>query len=137
MRALAVIASLALVLAACGGQAARPSKVPSRPLRVTFLALSPDSGFPGPSAATLLRLQRGERFAQIARLVPRVPPAPVRGPTLGETVCLPVVLTIGLSDGRQLVYRACQRPRSLRPVLAALCPLLHRPGFCAHYRNEL
>jgi hypothetical protein len=137
MRVPAVIASLALVLAGCGGRAAHPSNVPSQPQRVTFLSLSPDSGFPGPSSVTLLRLQRGKRFTEIARLVPLPPPAPLRGPNQGETICLPVVLTIGLSGGSWLAYGACQRPRSLRPVLAALCPLLHLPGFCARYRNEL
>ncbi len=46
-------------------------------------------------------------------------------------------LAIGLSDGTNVVYPSCARPRSLLPVLRALCPLVKRRGFCALYRDEL
>jgi len=53
------------------------------------------------------------------------------------TVCFPMDLTIGLSNGTKVVYPSCYRPRSLRRVIAALCPLLRRRGFCVVYRHEL
>ena len=136
-----VSASLALVLAACGGGHASHAVRSSGPLRVTLLSLSPDTGYTlgqaRPSSEPLVTLRGGARFARIARLVPLPPPPPLLGPNAGETICLPVIMTIGLSDDRRLVYRGCQRPRALRPVLARLCQLLDRPGFCARYRNEL
>jgi hypothetical protein len=46
-------------------------------------------------------------------------------------------LFISLSNGTNVDYPSCYRPGSLRRVVAALCPLLHKPGFCASYRNEL
>jgi hypothetical protein len=46
-------------------------------------------------------------------------------------------LVIGLSDGATVSYPSCQRPHSLLRLLAAMCPLLRKPGFCLREKNEL
>ena len=135
-RAAGVVLTLAVALtgAGCGAQAHHG------PLRVTSLSLSPGVGFSGPLSAGVT-LERGAAFARIARLVPLpLPPELVVNPAGGRhplTVCFPMDLAIGLSDGELVRYPSCYRPRSLRRVVAALCPLVHLPGLCALYRREL
>ena len=129
-------ARLALVVSSCGGSMAKP-KAASGPLRVNMLSLSADTGYPGPASRSVTLWRGYKRFAPIARLVRLPLPSYVTRPKTGMTICVPVILTIRLSDRRDYVYRACQRPRSLRPVLGALCPLLAGPNFCRRYRREL
>jgi hypothetical protein len=102
-------------------------KATDRPLRVTMLSLAADTGYPGPATRTVTVWQGYKRFGPIARLVRLPLPARLLGPNTGMTICVPVMLTIRLSDRRNRVYRACQRPPPLRAVLAALCPLLTGP----------
>jgi hypothetical protein len=102
-----------------------------------MISLSADTGFPGPRW-TFVRLHRGEvRFASVVRFLPRRLPAPVTKPSTGMTICVPLLLAIRSADGRRVLYRACQRPPSLLPLIGALCPLLGRPRFCAHYHRFL
>jgi hypothetical protein len=131
-------AGLVLTVAACGG-GSKPKLTPAsvRPLRVTMLSLAADTGYPGPASRAVTLWQGYKRFAPIARLVRLPLPPRLLGPKTGMTICVPVMLTIRLSDRRNRVYRACQRPPSLRAVLAALCPLLTDPHFCQRYRREL
>jgi hypothetical protein len=129
-------ATMALAGAGCGGNGSH-----SR-LHVTSLSIRAASGFPG-LPSTNLTITRGKTFARIALLVPLpLPPvAPARLPSAQHpktlTICFPMDLFVGLSNGNTVDYPSCYRPRSLRRVVAALCPLLHKPGFCASYRNEL
>ena len=102
-----------------------------------MLSLAADTGYPGPASRTVTLWRGYPRFARTARLVQLPLPTPIIRPKTGMTICVPVMLTIRLSDRRNHVYRACQRPPSLRPVLAALCPLLAGRGFCQRYRHEL
>ena len=125
----------ALALAGCG---ARQSS--GGPLRVVSLELTPSVDFPGPPTRQLI-LTQGAQFVRIARLVPlplpheiEVNPHGTRHPL---TVCFPMDLVIGLSDGSKAVFSSCYRPRSLRPVVAALCPLVGIRGLCVRYRHEL
>jgi hypothetical protein len=135
-RALGVAVGLLVGLSACGGDVSQPPRV-VRPVRVVAITLSADTGFPGPSW-TFVRLRRGEKgFPRVVRLLPRPLPAPVTKPRTGITICLPARLTIRSSDGRRFVYRACQRPPTMRPLLRALCPLLGRRRFCARYHRLL
>jgi hypothetical protein len=136
IRTVTVGAGLALAVSSCGSSMAKP-KAAAGPLRVNMLSLSADSGYPGPASRSVTLWRGYKRFAPIARLVRLPLPSHVTRPKTGMTICVPVILTIRLSDHRNHVYRACQRPRSLRPVLAALCPLLAGPSFCARYRHEL
>ncbi len=141
---IAFLAAAALLAAGCGGGGGSGGA-----LRVTSLSITAAVGFPGPPSAGVT-LSRGKTFARIARLVPLPLPHPApqvphvrpsRAPSARDpdemTVCFPMDLTIGLSNGKHVDYPSCNRPRSLRPVVAALCPLLHKPGFCSFYRNEL
>jgi len=132
----ALLASLALACAASGCGA---NQNHGR-LRVVSLSLSASVGFPGPPSAGIT-LTSGRTFARVARLVPLPLPATFRlNPTRTThplTVCFPMDLTIGLSNGQNVVYPSCYRPKSLRPVVRALCPLLDIRGFCARYRHEL
>ena len=102
-----------------------------------MVSLAADTGYPGPATRTLTLWQGYKRFARTARLVQLPLPKPILRPKTGMTICVPVMLTIRLSDRRNHVYRACQRPRPLRAVMAALCPLLAGTSYCHRYRHEL
>jgi len=136
-----VAAIVAVTASGCGGTSAA-SRAPEWRFHVNLLSLQADSGFPAPATShvTLTRVN-GRLFARLIRLVPQPLPAPLTRKTPGETICVPVILTVRLGDGhshaRRHVYRGCQRPASLRPLLAAMCPLLRRPDFCARYHNQL
>jgi len=138
LRAAGILTAVVLALAAlgCGGQAGHGR------LRVTSLSLSAANGFPGPPSFKVT-IDHGTRFERLARLVrlPLPPQATSRPPNLAHpdraTICFPMDLAIGLSNGASVVYPSCSRPRSLLRVLRALCPLVKRPGFCALYRDEL
>src|SRR5579863_1529567 len=109
-RALLIVFIVAVSLAAagCGGKAV--------PLHVTSLKLSGVTGFTG--SPTVFTFDHGQSFRRAARLVPLpLPPVAAAHPRI---VCFPMDLTIGLSNGQKLVYPSCYRPRSLRPVVAAL-----------------
>jgi hypothetical protein len=140
-RAVILAAALVAVFSACGGSSTS-SRVPKWPFRVNLLSLEADAGFPAAATSHVtVRRVNGKLFARLVRLVPRPPPAALTAKVPGETICVPVILTIRLGDGHRhaerYVYRGCQRPPSLRPLLRAMCPLLRRPGFCARYRREL
>jgi hypothetical protein len=128
--------AVALAAGGCAGSASHAR------LRVTSVSIRAANGFPGPPS-TEVTLTQGKRFARIALLVPLPLPsvAASRPPTTKHpktlTICFPMDLFIGLSNGQSVEYPSCYRPRSLRRVVAALCPLLHKPGFCVSYRNEL
>lgn len=131
----AFIAAVALAAGGCGGHASHGR------LRVISLSIRATTGFPGPPS-TNVTVDRGTTFARIALLVPLPLPAVASDPPSAKhpnplTICFPMDLIIGLSNGEKVGYPSCYRPLSLRPVMAALCPLLNRPGFCAFYRNEL
>jgi hypothetical protein len=125
----------ACALSGCGAQ-------PHGALHVTSLSLTAADGFPG-APTTELTLAHGATFARVARLVPLpLPPRPAPHVAATSkkhpaTVCFPMNLAIGLSNGTTVMYPSCNRPRSLQPILRALCPLLHKRGFCALYHNEL
>lgn len=132
---LAVFLCAALVLAGCGIASSRAG-----PLRVVSLELTPSVDFPGPPTRQVV-LTHGAAFARIARLVPlplphevEVNPSGTRHPL---TVCFPMDLVIGLSDGTRVDFGSCYRPRSLRRVVSALCPLVGIRGLCVRYRHEL
>jgi hypothetical protein len=132
-----IAVGLAAVLALTGGGG---GPAPG-PIRVSSLTITATTGYPGPP--TSLTSDRGRAFRRLARLVPL--PLPAEPPSLlpdarhpaGLTVCFPMDLTIGLSNGKDVVYPACYRPLALRRVLAALCPRLHKRQFCHTYRHEL
>jgi hypothetical protein len=134
----AAIASLGLT--ACGGD---PHTSASRhlPLPVSLISLQADSGFPAPATAHVAVSRiNGKLFERLERLVPHPLPAPLLHRITGVTICVPVILTIHLTGRRRAeshVYRGCQRPPALRPLLSQMCPLLRRPDFCARYRKEL
>jgi hypothetical protein len=129
VRALALSSILVLLAAACGGT--RTGHV-----RVAYLSLTPATGFPGPPTEILV-VDHGRPLARLARLVPTKLPAPSAGARDGLRICFPMDLTIGYSNGSKVVYPTCQRPRSLLGLVKAMCPLLHKRGFCFYYRNEL
>jgi hypothetical protein len=126
--------------AGCGGSAT--SKPPPVPFHVNRISLTADSGFPAPATVhASVTKANGKLLVRLEKLVPMPLPAPLTKKIPGVTVCVPVILTIHLGDGRRHVqvqeYRACQRPASLRPLMQAMCPLLRRPAFCDQYRNDL
>jgi hypothetical protein len=131
-----VAATVAVAVSACGSSTAK-QKVADGPLHVNMVALRADTGFPAPASRRVTLWRGYPRFAAIARLVPLPLPTPLARPKTGMTICVPVMLTIRLSNRHNYVYRGCQRPPSLRPVLNAMCPLLRQPDFCARYRAEL
>jgi hypothetical protein len=126
-------ASVLLLAAGCGGS---PGRIGVHGLRVTLLELTPTTGFPGPPTE-VVTVQAGPSLERIARLVPAALPPPPAATPNGSTVCFPMDLRIGLSDGETVLYPSCNRPLALRRVLAALCPLLGRPRLCFRYRHEL
>ena len=126
----------AAVLLAGGCGSAPGGTIGSDGLRVAFLTLTPTTGFPGPPTDTLT-VRSGRELSRIARLVPARLPKPPAATPRGSTVCFPMDLTIGLSNGQTFRYASCNRPRRLLRVVAALCPLLDKPGFCFRFRNEL
>jgi hypothetical protein len=110
-------------------------------VRVRSVALTAAAGFPGAPGVGVV-VDRGAVFARVVRLVPLPLPAEAEVPRGSRTrhpltVCFPMNLTIGLSNGTSVIYPACRRPRSLRKVVRLLCPLLRKRGFCADYRREL
>ena len=125
----ALASALLLVASGCGGHSHGPA-------HVTYLSLTPTTGFPG-SPTDVLVVSGGRRLKRLARLVPHTLPAPAGTARKGLRICFPMDLTIGLSNGDRLDYPACERPRSLLRLVRALCPLLHKRGLCAYYRNEL
>jgi hypothetical protein len=147
MRAAVAVATAATaVLGACacgGGSYTSTSQLqpPPWPARVSLISLKADSGFPAPATAHVaVGRINGRLFRRLAALVPRPLPAPLLHSIPGVTICVPVILTIHLTDRERAeshVYRGCQRPPALRPLLRAMCPLLRRPDFCARYRREL
>jgi hypothetical protein len=131
---LAAMVLCVLVLPGCGGNG--QLVIGPGQLTVTSLSLTPAAGFPGPPNEILM-IRDGQRLRALARLVPRrLPPRPA-GTREGLTVCFPMDLTIGLSNGDKIAYPSCQRPRSLLRLVREMCPFLHKPGFCFRYRNEL
>jgi len=90
-----------LVLPGCGGNG--QLLVGPGHLTVTSLSLTPATGFPGPPDEILV-IRDGRRLRTLARLVPkRLPPRPA-GTREGLTVCFPMDLTIGLSNGDKISY---------------------------------
>jgi hypothetical protein len=130
---------LASLVVACGATGCGGHQGHAR-LRVVSISLSASVGFPGSPLAGIT-LTGGRTFARVARLVPLpLPPTFRLDPTETThplTVCFPMDLRIGLSNGQNVLYPSCYRPKSLRPVVRALCPLLHVRGLCARYRHEL
>ena len=127
-------AALALLASGCGGW--HSPTIGAGRLRVTFLSLTPTTGFPGPPTE-IVTVGGGGELARIVRLLPAKLPKPPSASPAGSTICFPMDLTIGLSNGQTVRYLSCNRPGPLRRVVAALCPLLHKPGFCLRFRNEL
>lgn len=145
IRAAVVVTAAALAssgLTACGG-GGDPHTSAARilPLRVSLISLEADSGFPAPATAHVaVGRINGKLFRRLAQLVPRPLPPPLLERIRGVTICVPVILTVNLAgNGRaeRHVYRGCQRPPALRPLLREMCPLLRRADFCARYRKEL
>jgi hypothetical protein len=131
-----VVLAVATVVLVTGCGSSQTPTIGAGGLRVTFLSLTPTTGFPGPPT-DIVTVRGGRELARIVRLLPaRLPRPPSRSPA-GSTVCFPMDLTIGLSNGQSLSYPSCSRPRALRRVVAALCPVLRKPGFCFRFRNEL
>lgn len=129
-------ASLAVLVAAgCGSTASHPVLGVDH-IRVTSLSLIPTTGFPGPPTEVVV-VHGGAKLAALVHLVPKTLPARLVHPHGGLTVCFPMDLEIGLSDGSTLRYPSCERPHSLLRLIAAMCPLLDKPGFCASERREL
>ena len=131
----AILAAATLLLAAgCGGW--HSPKIGAGGLRVTFLKLTPTTGFPGPPS-DIVTVKGGGELARIVRLLPAKLPKPPSASPAGSTICFPMDLTIGLSNGQTVSYPSGNRPGPLRRVVAALCPILHKAGFCFRFRNEL
>jgi len=133
--ALIAISAFVLSAAGCGGGGGA-SIIGRGQVQVTLLSLVPASGFPGPPDETLVIRDR-QTLRTLARFVPSKLPALPSGYRQGLRVCFPMDLTIGLSNGDEVKYPSCQRPRSLLRLVGAMCPLMHKPGLCFHYRNEL
>lgn len=112
------------------------------PLHLVWLSLTASTGFPGPPTVNVTLNADSEHFGRVARLFPLPPPplATAARPTKTRhplTVCFPMNLTVALSNDKTIVYPSCYRPPSMQPLVRSLCPLLHKHGFCAAYRDEL
>lgn len=138
---LVVATGVALLGSACGDSHPKASPPPPPRLHVSLISLQADSGFPAPATAHVaVGRINGKLFRRLAQLVPRPVPPPLLDRVRGVTICVPVILTINLTgNGRTEThaYRGCQRSPAFRPLLRAMCPLLRRPDFCAHYRKEM
>jgi hypothetical protein len=126
----------------CGDSGGKSTIPPSTHVRVTRITLTADSGFPAPATAHVsVTNVNGKLFVRLTKLVPKPLPAPLTAKVNGVTACVPVILTINTGNGHKhsnvYKYRACQRPASFRPLLRAMCPLLHRPDFCTRYKRDL
>jgi len=131
------LAVAAVVLADTGGG----EKPYHGRLHLVWLSLTASAGFPGPPS-TNVTLDDSRTFGRVARLVPLplpplVPPLSPRGSKHPLTVCFPMDLAIGLSNGKTVTYPSCTRSPALQPAVRALCVLLRKRGFCAQYRSEL